>query len=298
VPETSIIIPFHDRLDWTRQAIASVIGQTYQDFEIIVIDDGSTVDYRASIENLDTRIRCIRQEQRGVSAARNAGIKIAAGEFIAFLDSDDLFLPEKLEIQIGILHDHPEVLLVHSSYIRMDMTGSELELVPSGTFTGRVYPDIYFRCQIATPTVVVRRRVFEYLKFEESARVGEDVILWTKISKLAEIIGVELPLAKVRIHGNNAILIPEKGIEGIRNILEFGLRADRDVKFILRQQIESHYYLNLAYWQVKKKTYLSAVSSLIISFLKWPFQKELYVRLFAILLPKSVRKRFESFMLD
>jgi hypothetical protein len=275
-----------------------VIGQTYQDFEIIVIDDGSAEDYRASIENLDTRIRCIRQQHCGVSAARNAGIKIAAGEFIAFLDSDDLFLPEKLEIQTRILREHPEILLVHSSYIRVDKTGNELELIPSGTFTGCVYPRIYFRCRITPSTVVVRRRVFENLMFEESANIGEDVILWTKISKLGEIIGVERPLAKVRIHGNNAILIPEKGIEGIWNMLEYGIRTDRDVKFFLRQQIESHYYLNLAYWQVKKKNFLSAASSIIISFLKWPFQKELYVRLFAILLPKSVRKRFESFMLD
>jgi glycosyltransferase involved in cell wall biosynthesis len=298
VPEASVIIPFHDRLDWTRQAIASVIGQTYQDFEIIVVDDGSAEDYRATIEELDTRILYIRQEHRGAGAARNAGIKVAAGEFISFLDSDDLFLPEKLEIQIGILRNHPEVLLVHSSYIRVDMTGKELELVPSGTFTGCVYPDIYFRCQIATPTVVVRRRVFEHLEFEERARVGEDVILWTKISKLGEIIGVERPLAKVRIHGNNAILIPGKGIEGIRNKLKFGIRADRDVNYFLRQQIESRYYLNLAYWQAKMKAYPSAAFSILISFLKWPFQKELYLRLLAILLPKSVRKKFESVMLD
>jgi glycosyltransferase involved in cell wall biosynthesis len=297
VPETSVIIPFHDRLDWTRQAIASVIGQTYQDFEIIVVDDGSAEDHRASIEKLDTRIRYIRQEQRGAGAARNAGIKIAAGEFIAFLDSDDLFLPEKLEIQIGILHDHPNLLLIHSSYIRVDETGNELGLVPSGTFTGCVYPQIYFRCRIATPTVVVRRRVFELVAFEEGAHVGEDVILWTKISKLGEIIGVERPLAKVRMHGNNAILIPKKKIEGIRNSLNFGIRTDKDIKFLLRQQIESHYYLNLAFWQAKMKAYPAAVASLIISFLKWPFQKELYVNLFLIFIPKRFRRKFEEFML-
>jgi len=77
MPEASVIIPFHDRLVWTQQAIASVTQQTYQDFEIIVVDDGSTEDYRAQIERLDNRIRYIRQEQRGAAAARNAGIKIA-----------------------------------------------------------------------------------------------------------------------------------------------------------------------------------------------------------------------------
>jgi glycosyltransferase involved in cell wall biosynthesis len=297
MPETSVIIPFHDRIDWTCQAIASVTGQTYQDFEIIVVDDGSTEDYRASIEKLDARIRYIRQEQRGAGAARNAGIKIAAGEFIAFLDSDDLFLPEKLEIQIGILRDHPDLLLVHSSYIRVDKTGNEIALVPSGTFTGHVYPGIYFRCQIATPTVVVRKMVLDHLEFEESARYGQDVILWTKISKLGEIIGVERPLAKVRMHGNNVILIPEKKIEGIRNKLKFGARTDKDVKFILRQQIESRHYLNIAYWQLKMKNYPAAAFSVTISFLKWPFQKELYVKLFLLFLPKRARSKFEEIML-
>jgi glycosyltransferase involved in cell wall biosynthesis len=297
VPETSVIIPFHDRLDWTCQAIASVTGQTYQDFEIIVVDDGSAEDNRASIEKLDARIRFIRQEQHGAGAARNTGIKAAVGEFIAFLDSDDLFLPEKLEIQIGILHDHPDLLLVHSSYIRVDETGNDLGLVPSGTFTGHVYPGIYFRCQIATPTVVVRKRVFEHLEFEESARYGQDVILWTKIAKLGEIIGVERPLAKVRMHGNNVIVIPEKKIEGIRNTLNFGVRTDKDVKFILRQQIESSHYLNMAYWQIKMKAYPAAAFSVTKSFLKWPFQKELYVKLFLLFLPKRFRGKFEEFML-
>jgi glycosyltransferase involved in cell wall biosynthesis len=291
MPETSVIIPFHDRFEWTCQAIATVIGQSYQDFEIIVVDDGSAEDYRPSIEKLDARISYIRQEQRGAGAARNAGIKVAVGEFIAFLDSDDLFLPEKLEIQIGILRDHPEVLLTHSSYILVDETGNEIALVPSGTFTGYVYPRIYFGCRIVTSTVIVKKKVFEHLEFEERARIGQDIILWMKISKLGKIIGVERPLAKFRVHGNNSMLIPDKQIDGLKNIFNFGIRADKDVKFILRQQIESRLYFLLAFWYVQKKDYSSAARNVIISFLKWPFRKELYIKSILYFLPKKIKQR-------
>jgi glycosyltransferase involved in cell wall biosynthesis len=291
MPETSVIIPFHDRLEWTHQAIASVIGQTYQDFEIVVVDDGSAEDNRASIENLDARIRYIRQEQHGPSAARNAGIKIAAGEFIAFLDSDDLFLPEKLEIQVGILRNHPELYLVHSSFIRVDATGKELALIPFGFFSGEVYPRIYFGCKIAIPTVVVRKKVFEQMEFEERALSAEDVILWIKISKLGKIMGVERPLAKVRMHGKNAGVIPERQIEGIKNILKFSVRTDNDLKYMQRQQIESHYYFLLAPLYAKKKDYVSAVIDVMISFLKWPFHKDLYLKTIIYFLPQKVKKK-------
>jgi glycosyltransferase involved in cell wall biosynthesis len=291
VPETSVIIPFHDRIDWTRQAIASVIGQTYQDFEIIVVDDGSAEDHRASIEKLDTRIRYIRQEQRGSGAARNAGIKIAAGEFIAFLDSDDLFLPEKLEIQIAILRDLPDLLLVHSSFIRIDAAGNELAFMPYGGFTGNVYPRIYTGCRIATPTVVVRKKIFEQLEFEEQARYGQDVILWIKISKLGEIVGIERPLAKVRMHGENAGVVPDKHIEGLKNILKFAVRTDKDLNYLQRQKIESHYYFLLASLYAQKKDYASAAIDVIISFVKWPFCKDLYLKTIIYFLPKTVKQK-------
>jgi glycosyltransferase involved in cell wall biosynthesis len=294
MPETSVIIPFHDRVEWLEQAIASVLQQTYQDFEIIVVDDGSEQEYRACIENLDQRIRYIRQEQRGSAAARNAGVKMAVGEFIAFLDSDDLFLPEKLAIQTGILRDHPDLVLVHSSFFRMDISGNEIDMRPYGSFTGFVYPRIYFQCRILTSTVVVRKKLFEKLEFEERARYGQDAILFGKIAKLGEIWGVERPLAKYRMHGNNVAKNPDKQIEAWKNVLQFGIHADPDVKFILRQQIESSYYLKFAFQYVQKKDYVPAFLCVMKSFLKWPFQKDLCMRLARFILPQWIKGKWEN----
>ncbi len=253
MPETSVILQFHDRIEWLQQAIFSVLQQTYQDFEIIVIDDGSAEEYRAPIEKLEHRILYIRQVQQGSASAKSAGVKNSSGEFIAFLDSDDLFLPEKLVIQTGILRAHPDLLLVHSFFYCMDKNGNELDVLQTGTFTGSIYPRIYFNCRFLTSTVVVRKKVFNQLEFEERSRYGQDVILFGKISKLGKIWEVERPLAKYRMQGQNVGIDPGKHLEALKNVLQFGIRADPDEKFVLRRQIESSYYLHFAPLHFQKK---------------------------------------------
>src|SRR5581483_12146947 len=100
MPEVSVIIPTYNRRDFVREAIASVLAQAYQDFEVIIVDDGSQDDTHAVIQEFPG-VRYIYQENRGVSAARNRGVTVSQGEFLAFLDSDDIWRPRKLESQIG-----------------------------------------------------------------------------------------------------------------------------------------------------------------------------------------------------
>jgi len=106
--KVSVIIPIYNRLQYLPAAIGSVLNQTYQDFEIIVVDDGSTEDVKGKIseyikQNPSKKIKYFYQENKGVSAARNRGIKEATGEYIAFLDSDDIWVPEKLSLQTEYL---------------------------------------------------------------------------------------------------------------------------------------------------------------------------------------------------
>src|ERR1700690_770876 len=98
MPKVSVILPTFNRIDTIVRAITSVQKQTLQDWELIVIDDGSTDNTAASIEGLDPRLRLIRQGNRGFTEARNAGIRVAEGEYLAFIDSDDEFLPHHLEL--------------------------------------------------------------------------------------------------------------------------------------------------------------------------------------------------------
>jgi glycosyltransferase involved in cell wall biosynthesis len=109
-PLVSVVIPTYNRAHCVGEAIKSVLDQTYKNFEIIVVDDGSTDNTQEVLATFGDRIRVIRQENKGVSAARNAGIREARGEWLAFLDSDDLWLPDKLGIQIADLRRYPEAI--------------------------------------------------------------------------------------------------------------------------------------------------------------------------------------------
>jgi glycosyltransferase involved in cell wall biosynthesis len=107
-PLVSIVVPVYNAEAFLRETLDSVFALDYQPFEVIVVDDGST-DGSAAIAESYAGVRCIRQENRGPSEARNEGILIARGEFVAFVDSDDVVLPDKLSVQVGYLLDHPDV---------------------------------------------------------------------------------------------------------------------------------------------------------------------------------------------
>jgi glycosyltransferase involved in cell wall biosynthesis len=234
----SVVIPYYNREEWLRPAVESVLGQTFPDFEIIVVDDGSEEVPRFLEGGGDPRIRYVRQEHRGASAARNHGIRLARGKYIAFLDADDIFLSEKLEVQVGRMEARSDVPLSHTSYRRMDAVGNDLEEIRSGTFGGRVYPGIVTRCPIATPTVMVRRETLarQGLAFEESVRIGEDVILWIDVARRHEILGIDRTLTKVRVHGRNAFSDPEALYRGSIEILRHAFRKDTEFGFSFRRR--------------------------------------------------------------
>lgn len=110
----SVIIPTYNRPDFLREALASVFAQTYRDFEIIVVDDGSTAETGKLLDELAGKIRAIRLDRSGISKARNTAVEAARGEFLAFLDHDDLWLPTKLEKHVAFAAAHPELTLTYT----------------------------------------------------------------------------------------------------------------------------------------------------------------------------------------
>jgi glycosyltransferase involved in cell wall biosynthesis len=110
-PSVSVVLPTHQRRELVRRAVASVLAQTYRDFELIVVDDGSTDGTREALEGVDERLRYRWQPNRGVSAARNAGLRLARGPIVAFLDSDDRWLPDHLAVLTDLLARHPKAVL-------------------------------------------------------------------------------------------------------------------------------------------------------------------------------------------
>ena len=197
-PLVSVIIPFRDRMSLTESAIRSIFGQSYPNVETIVINDASTeCDSRLKQLLLEGRnARYIPLEQNvGPGGARNSGIQASMGEYIAFLDSDDTWVREKLEIQIAdMLRENWS--FSHTSYFRHRAEDERVQIVRSGRHTYR-FPLPAFHCGIATPTVVLKRSLLSGLSFRSDLRFAEDGLLWLALSKRTALCGIDKPLSHV-----------------------------------------------------------------------------------------------------
>lgn len=288
MPIVSIIIPFYNRFKWVDAAVRSVLDQTLTDFELIMVDDGSDEDGSFETKD-DPRIRYVKQENKGPAAARNTGIKLANGKYIAFLDSDDLFFPNKLEIQVNYMENNPYIGLSHTSYLRINADGEHIERIDSGKFTGRVYPGIISYCPIATPTVMVRRDIVNDLRFEESFRSGEDVILWINIAKIYEIHGIDEILSKVRIHGCNTIHDPIKQLFGNIAIQEYAFERDSSLSFLFKLKSKSTIFRYIGYIHYANRNIKFCLWFFMLSVLYWPLNCFNIITLFLESMGKKVK---------
>ena len=200
-----MITPTYNRAHLIGRALDSLLAQTYQDFEIIVVDDGSTDDTRQVLSRYGDRIRYVFQENAGPSAARNRGIRMAKGEYLAFLDSDDAFLPTKLALQVAYLEAHPEVGVVYSGWQIIGPDGtvqSEVRPIREGAILKDLLLEGYLFPPIAA---VVRRACIDQVGlFDESLRVFEDPDLWFRVARAGYRFGcIEQPLCRYRMTPNS-----------------------------------------------------------------------------------------------
>lgn len=180
-PLVSVIIPTYNRETYLRQAIESVSKQTYSPIEILVIDDGSHNNYAQPICESFSNCHYMRKENGGVSSARNFGVQHAKGSLIAFLDDDDLWREDKLDRQVKILEEHPQVDLVHSSASVIDekgqLTGEVIgaSKTKAGKRTGYVFWNALALWTVKASTPLIRKSVFKgSLFFDERLKAGED----------------------------------------------------------------------------------------------------------------------------
>ncbi|WP_456369669.1 glycosyltransferase family 2 protein [Thermodesulfatator atlanticus] len=197
-PLVSVIIPTHNRASFLKEALDSVFAQTFRDFEVIVVDDGSS-DYTVKLV-ANYPIRFVKRAQRrGVSSARNAGIRRARGKFLAFLDSDDLWLPKKLEMQVLFFKKHPEAVAVQTEeiWIRRGrrVNPRRRHQKPSGFFFDRALE----LCLISPSGVMLKRDVlYEIGLFDESFPVCEDYELWLRLLARYPVFLIKTPLVVKR----------------------------------------------------------------------------------------------------
>ena len=194
MPAVSVIIPTYNRRELVREAIASVLAQTYSDVELIVVDDGSD-DGTAEVVQEFARVRYVYQPNRGVSAARNHGVALSSGALLAFLDSDDLWQPRKLESQVAFFTAHPQALICQTEEIWLRhgvrVNPHNKHRKPAG--------DIFARslelCLVSPSAVMLRRELFKQAGgFDESLPACEDCDLWLRIAATVPIHLIETPL--------------------------------------------------------------------------------------------------------
>lgn len=210
IPTVSVIIPTYNRATLLCDAINSVFAQSYTNFELIVIDDGSTDNTDAIINSFqDDRLVYVRQENNGRSAARNKALSMASGRYIAFLDSDDLYLPDKLERQVNYMATHPSIGMLYTSAQCINEHGEQLKgHVYLASAEGHIYKDVAFfqPVTITLPTVMVRKEVFDSVGFfDEGMDRFEDTDMWRRIAKKCIIGIISEPTCLLRTHHDNCL---------------------------------------------------------------------------------------------
>jgi glycosyltransferase involved in cell wall biosynthesis len=213
----SVIIPTYNRKHTLPRALDSVLAQSFQPFEIIVIDDGSTDGTANWFSNNYPSIQSISQSNQGVSAARNAGIKQSRGDWIAFLDSDDEWLPTKLAKQVETLKVNPEFLFCHTNEIWIRNGARVNQQKKHQKYGGHIFEKCLDICRVSPSSSLFHKSILDNVGlFDESLKVCEDYDLWLRISANYPVLFLDEPLInKYGGHEDQLSITPE-GIEQYR----------------------------------------------------------------------------------
>jgi len=196
-PTVSVIIPAYNVERFIVQAIDSVLNQTISELEIIVVNDGSEDGTNKAVEQFDdVRIRMIFKENGGCASARNAGVKIARGNFISFLDGDDYWLPDKLERELAWFESHPHADLVFSLSLAVNEEGDNLGILKTGKHRSFSFEDLLIENPVGNgSSVLIKKEALDQTgPFDESLPASSDCDMWLRIAKL---------------HHNNFICLPK-----------------------------------------------------------------------------------------
>lgn len=281
-PKVSVIITTFNRANYIRQAIESVFNQSYQDFEIIVIDDGSTDNTREILKKYNNKIRYLFQENRGLAYSRKLGASLSKGNYIAFLDSDDVWLPEKLKIQVDTLDKDPELALVCSESYVINDSGEIVGHLKRTSRDKESYINLFERDFILTLTVIVRRQCYNDIGgFDETLLGVDDYDCWLRLASKYKFKYLDFPLSKYRIHEHNMSKNLEIMLKEEIKIFKKG-EIKKDINFFKRRvRISKLYYLLAEHCYTKQNYanaeayYLKAVFTFpLLGYYQWPKETE------------------------
>jgi glycosyltransferase involved in cell wall biosynthesis len=297
MPKVSVIIPTHNRAELLRTAITSVINQTYADWEMIIVDDHSTDDTHEVVKHFaDDRVKYIKNTgKNGPSVSRNLAISAASGEYVAFLDDDDEWLPQKLEKQIGILDAcSKKICGAYSNRLMIDkITGKTFSDDPGAeTLKGNLLSQLMIKNPIHTSTLVIRKACLDKIGvFDETMRYSEDKDLFIRLSMHWDVEYVDEPLTKAYYHGNSHL---SHNLEGQTHGREIILHRYQHLLKKNRRSWGKHYVcLGAQYCQLNRMR--RGRKNILKGIVIYPFNKLAFFHFFSSLLGSKNYQRIRNF---
>lgn len=249
-PQVSIVIPTYNRANTIIPTLESVFAQTFTDYEIIVIDDGSTDDTEQVLAPYMENIRYIKQLNQGSAAARNHGMQLAEGKLIAFLDSDDLWKPDKLAAQVTYMDAHPTIGMSYTYYLRVTDDLTPIELIDGQDRQGRIYRDLLRGCEIDTSTVMMRDTVRQVVgAFDITFDLMQDVDYWIRIAQHFEIGIIPEILTAYRVHSGNKPKATQRVLDLRIKLLDKHFQDGHNLGFFFKHRTYGQFYVrSLQQW--------------------------------------------------
>ena len=267
----SVVIPSYNSAAFVGEAIASTLAQSSPPYEVIVVDDGSTDDTQAVLAEFGDRIQVIRQPNGGVSVARNVGVAAASGDWIGFLDADDVWHPQKLAIQQAALQRGPKLVLIASGIY--DWPVNEHPAVDENA-AGCVVPfdSLVVRNQIVTSTVLVRTQVMRWAgDFDSALRGPEDYDQWLRVARLGPVAVLDTRLTGYRTVAGSLSRHAANMDAGMRRILvKLAAEGAFAGKPALQRRAWGYYRYSAGYMHLAGGNRRTAVGHLLLSLLSYP----------------------------
>jgi glycosyltransferase involved in cell wall biosynthesis len=279
-PKVSVIIPAYNCSQYLTEVIESVLKQTYKNFELIFVDDGSTDNTKNIIQkyiaSYPEKIKYFYQENKGLAVARNTGIRNAKGEFIALLDADDKWQPTTLEEEVKILVAESDVGLVHANTIRISDEGKMLYVNKRNKkyLSGSIFKYLFLRkANISCPTVLFRKECCNRVgMFDENlTRLGcEDRELWLRISLKYKIKYIDKVLAYYRVRNNSMSKDETKMLQARYYVVNKFFPEGKNNK-TLRAKALANIHRELGDELILKGKFQQAKNQFVTSLRRWPF---------------------------
>ncbi len=213
----SVIVPCYNCSEFVDRFVQSIRSQTYKNLQVIAVDDGSTDGTRAELEKHSSFLTVITKENGGAASARNVGLNASKGAYVAFLDADDFWLPNKIAAQVQYLGEHPEAGAVYCDwFVCSDESGVEAAIStcdsgfgdispPPAEQSGWIYNLLLMDCVVHTSSILIKKSQIDRIGyFDETLINGQDYDYWFRLSRIAQIHKIDAKLSGYVLHGNNS----------------------------------------------------------------------------------------------